>query len=63
MGIRAKMARKIIGYTLSNRLSAKTTFVTALDMAVKHRRPPKGVILHSDRGIHYASKSFRKRLK
>jgi transposase InsO family protein len=56
-------SREIIGYSLSNRLSAKSTVVAALDMAVKHRRPPKGVILHSDRGIQYVSKAFRKRLK
>jgi putative transposase len=55
--------REIIGYSLSNRLTAKSTVVAALDMAVKHRRPPEGIILHSDRGIQYASKSFRKRLK
>ena len=47
----------------SKRLSARSTAVSALDMAVKHRRPPEVVILHSDRGVQYASKAFRKRLK
>ena len=56
-------SREIVGYSLSNRLSAKSTVVAALDMAVKHRRPPQGIILHSDRGIQYASKSFRNLLK
>ena len=56
-------SREIIGYSLSNRLSAKSTVVAALDMAAKHRRPPEGIILHSDRGVQYASKAFRKRLK
>ena len=55
--------REIIGYSLSNRLSAKSTVIAALDMAVQHRCPPQGIILHSDRGVQYASKSFRKRLK
>ena len=35
--------------------------VAALDMDVKHRRPPEGVILHSDRGIQHTSEAFRKR--
>jgi transposase InsO family protein len=56
-------SREIIGYSLSNRLTAKSTVVAALDMAVKHRCPPEGVILKLDRGIQSASKSFRKRLK
>ena len=34
----------------------------ALDMALMHRRPAPGVVIHSDRGIQYASKSFRKKL-
>nr|WP_242456745.1 IS3 family transposase [Prosthecochloris ethylica] len=55
--------REIIGYSLSPRLTAESTVNVALDMAVLHRQPPAGVILHSDRGVQYASKSFRKRLK
>ena len=55
--------REIIGYSLSNRLTTETTVTPALDMAVLHRQPPGGVILHSDRGVQYASKGFRKKLK
>lgn len=32
-------------------------------MALMHRRPDRGVVIHSDRGIQYASKSFRKKLE
>jgi transposase InsO family protein len=56
-------SREIIGYSLSNRLSVKSTVIAALDMTAKHHRPPQGVMLHSDRGFQYASKSFRKRLR
>jgi transposase InsO family protein len=28
--------------------------VAALEMALTHRRPPKGLIVHSDRGVPYA---------
>jgi putative transposase len=30
----------------------------ALDMAIQHRRPPAGVIFHSDRGSQYTSGDF-----
>ncbi|NTW53697.1 MAG: transposase family protein [Chlorobaculum sp.] len=56
-------SREIIGYSLNNRLSAKSTVIAALDMGFKHRRPPEGLIFLSDREIQYASKSFWKRLK
>ena len=52
-----------IGDSLSNRLSAKSTEVAPLDMAVMHHRPPEGIILHSDRGIQHASEAFRKQLQ
>jgi putative transposase len=54
--------REIIGYSLSNSLKTEMTVNPALDMAVRHRQPPSGVIFHSDRGVQYASKSFRKKL-
>lgn len=54
--------REIIGYSLSNSLKTEMTVNPALDMAVRHRQPPAGVIFHSDRGVQYASKSFRKKL-
>ena len=31
----------------------------ALAMAVKKRKPPKGLIFHSDRGSQYASHDFQ----
>lgn len=55
--------REIIGYSLSSRLTTETTVNPALDMAALQRRPPRGVILHSDRGVQYASKPFRKKLE
>lgn len=39
----------------------RTELVTdALDMAIANRRPPRGVIFHSDRGCQYTSKDFDK---
>jgi len=54
--------REIIGHSFSKRMTAATTVNPALDMAVMHRRPAPGVVIHSDQGIQYASKSFRKKL-
>ena len=54
--------REIIGYSLSGRLTADSTVMVALGRAFLHRQPPPGVILHSDRGMQYACKAFRKRL-
>ena len=33
----------------------------ALDMALTQRRPPLGLLHHSDRGVQYASGSYRQR--
>jgi putative transposase len=32
--------------------------IDALDMALRHRQPPAGVIFHSDRGTQYTSSTF-----
>ena len=31
----------------------------ALVMAIRRRRPPRGLVRHSDRGVRYASKPYR----
>ena len=36
--------------------------LAALDMALQHRRPPAGLVHHSDRGSQYASAAYRQRL-
>ena len=50
-------SRKVIGYAVADHM--KTSLViAALDMALDRRRPPAGVIFHSDRGTQYTSKEF-----
>ena len=45
-------SRRIIGWSMGTRLL--TSLITdALTMALQQRRPPQGVIHHSDRGSHY----------
>ena len=53
--------RKIVGYAFSDRIDTQLT-LAALDMAYRRRKPPKGLIFHSDRGVQYASRAYRERL-
>jgi transposase InsO family protein len=47
-------SRQVIGWAIANHM--RTELVTAaLDMAIANRRPPAGVIFHSDRGAQYTS--------
>jgi len=52
-------SRRLIGWAVDDHM--RTSLVTdALDMAIANRRPPSGVIFHSDRGAQYTSKEFDK---
>lgn len=55
--------RKIIGWTLSDGMSAEQTTIAALERALKTRKAEKGLIFHSDRGVQYACNSFKDKLK
>jgi len=55
--------RKVIGWSLSNNLTAKDTVVKAFQMAVKNRKVTSGMIFHSDRGVQYACQEFRTAIK
>jgi transposase InsO family protein len=55
-------SRKIVGWAMSSRL-AKEIVLTALQMAIEQRRPPGGVIHHSDQGCQYTSIEFGKRCR
>ena len=55
--------RKIIGWSLSNGMSADETSLTAWKMAIKNRKTVAGLIFHSDRGVQYASNKFAKTLE
>lgn len=54
-------SRRIVGWSLSDRITEALT-LEALDQALAHRRPQKGLLHHSDRGSQYASREYRKRL-
>jgi transposase InsO family protein len=55
-------SRRVVGWSMGTSLA--TELVTAaLMMAVMQRRPPRGLMFHSDRGTQYASRAFRKGLR
>ncbi|MBF3378118.1 IS3 family transposase [Leptospira borgpetersenii] len=53
--------REIIGWELGPILETHH-LLNAFEKALIRRRHPKGIIFHSDRGVQYASKDFRKLL-
>jgi len=54
-------SRSVIGWSASRRIK-KDFVIDALNKAIALRKPPKGVIFHSDRGSQYCSTKFRKLL-
>ncbi|HHP0302313.1 IS3 family transposase [Acinetobacter baumannii] len=51
-------SRKIVGYSLSHRMTADLV-CTALQVAIHTRQPPKGLIMHTDRGSQYCSVQYQ----
>ena len=54
-------SRRVIGWATSESLSTRLA-LDALAMALQGRKPPKGLIHHSDRGCQYASDEYRRAL-
>ena len=54
-------SRRVVGYAISRSIDARLA-LAALKAAIRSRRPPPGLIHHSDRGSQYASKAYRKLL-
>jgi putative transposase len=55
-------SRKIVGWSMRDDLKAELV-VDAVAMAVTRRRPPAGLIHHSDRGSQYTSLAFGRTLR
>jgi transposase InsO family protein len=56
-----RCSRRIIGWALGRQRNVVLT-LRALNHAVTRRRPPPGLIFHTDRGIEYYANAFRDRL-
>jgi transposase InsO family protein len=55
-------SRRVIGWALGRSLDAALA-VSALQMALRQRRPAPGLVHHSDRGVQYASHEYTALLK
>ena len=55
-------SRKIVGWSLQANMRTGLV-LCALEMALKRRQPPAGLIHHSDRGSQYASEEYQEILK
>jgi putative transposase len=54
-------SRKVVGWSMSDNM--KVSLVNdALQMALQHRNPPRGLLWHTDRGSQYASYSHKELL-
>lgn len=61
-GVMDLHGRKIVGWAMDSRM--KTELVSsALKQAIGRTRASAGLIVHSDRGVQYASKAYQKLLK
>ena len=50
-------SRKVVGWKLDRTLASRLA-TEALEMAIETRKPPSGLVHHSDRGIQYASADY-----
>jgi len=55
-------SRRIVGWAMDKRMKTDLA-LNALAMAYWHRKPPKGLLHHSDRGSQYACPEYQKRLE
>jgi len=54
--------REVVGWSASSRMTRQLA-IDALQMALGHRNPEKGLLHHTDRGRQYASNDYQKILK
>ena len=55
-------SRRVVGWAMDRRLK-KALVIRALLMAINLRKPPAGLLHHSDRGSQYASQAYQALLK
>lgn len=56
-----KFSRRVVGWQLGRDRTIRLT-MAALNQAITERRPPHGLVFHSDRGNEFAAYDFRDRL-
>jgi len=55
-------SRRVIGWSISKKIDTNLS-LNALRMAIRRRRPKRGVVHHSDRGVQYVSRRYVALLK
>ena len=55
-------SRKVIGWALGRGLKAQLP-LSALEQAIADRKPPPGVVHHSDQGLQYGSREYMQKLR
>ena len=55
-------SRRIVGWNTADRIDRRLA-LTALEDALRRRRPEPGLVHHSDRGSQYASYEYQQRLR
>jgi putative transposase len=53
--------RQVVGWAMAGHMRTELT-LKALEMALGRRRPPRGLLHHSDRGSQYASREYQQAL-
>jgi len=56
-----KCSRRVLGWAYGPRKDVALT-LSALNRAVRYRKPARGLFFHTDRGIEYAAHAFKQRL-
>jgi putative transposase len=55
-------SRRIVGWSMASH-GLDTLTLAALEMALDERMPRPGLMHHSDRGVHYSSEAYQRRLR
>ncbi len=55
-------SRRIVGWSMQETME-RSLVLSALNMAIKARKPPSGLLHHSDRGSQYACGDYQKLLR
>lgn len=61
-GLKDLFNGELVGYAMNERMS-QSLVMQALFRAVSAKRPPKGLIHHSDRGSQYCARDYQKQLR
>ena len=51
-------SRKVVAWSINENMNT-SLIIDALEMSITNKNPNSGLIFHSDRGVQYASNSFK----